>query len=420
MTEAKEQRGVEILCIGTELLLGNILNDNARWLAEELAALGQPHYRQTVVGDNSSSLASCVREAASRCSVLLTTGGLGSTSNNLTIKTLAAAFDAPLEERLELWDEPEAKVPASGNSDPSQGLQTYLPQGAQALPNPLGTAMGMIWTPKPGFTILSFPGIPSEMREMWRRVAVPWLRQYSNYNSGVLINRLLHFSDVGEPALVECVADLLGSKNPTLSPYTSLGSTKLRLTVQASDVAQAANMLDSLEREILLRTGRYCYGREGDSLASVVLDLLQRHNHTLAVAESCTGGGLAAALAAIPKCSNVFLGGVIAYSNAVKRSLLGVPAELIDKYGAVSKPVVEAMAAGCRSRLASNWSLAISGVAGPGGGTPTNPVGLVCLALEGPGITSSWQKYFSGAHGRLGIQTLSITYALDRLRLALS
>ena len=420
MTEGVKQRGVEILCVGTELLLGNVLNSNACWLAKELAALGQPHHHQTVVGNNPTHLASCVQEAAVRCSVLLTVGGLGPALDNFTTRTLASTFDTPLEERLELRDEIKTKVIALGiTPDPNQYCQAYLPRGASILPNPLGTATGMIWSPRPGFTILTFPEAPSEMKEMWQCTAVPWLQQRSGSYGSTLVSRTLRFSGISEFTLIKCITSLMCSENLTVAPHTSLGDLKLRLVARNSNAEQAKLMLDTLEREILLRTGHHCYSCNGESLTSVVLDLLRKRSQTLAVAESCTGGSLGATLTTVPKCSNVFLGGIIAYNNVVKHTLLGVPVELIDKYGAVSRPVVEAMAAGCRKRLASDWSLAISGVAGPGGGTSAKPVGLVCLALEGPGLTASWQKRFSRSHGRSGIQTLSAIHALDSLRLAL-
>ncbi|MBR75148.1 MAG: competence/damage-inducible protein A [Cyanobium sp. RS427] len=410
------EAGVEILCVGTELLLGDILNGNARWIAERLAALGLPHYRQAVVGDNRQRLAAAAREASRRCRVLITTGGLGPTPDDLTTESLAAAFETPLEERPELWEEIQAKLSAGGRAvAPSNRRQAFLPRGADVLPNPLGSAPGMIWSPLPDFTILTFPGVPSEMRAMFEATAEPWLRDHGGA-TGVFMSRLLRFSGIGESNLAEQVADLLESENPTVAPYASLGDVKLRLTACGGSADAAEALLDPMEAELRRRTGQHCYGTNDDSLASVVLSLLQRSGQTLAVAESCTGGGLGAALTAVPGSSAVFAGGVIAYSNAVKQQLLDVPSDLLERHGAVSDPVVAAMAEGVQRRLGTDWSIAVSGIAGPGGGTDAKPVGLVHLAVCGPDGCVATAERFGDRRGRGAVQQLTVIRALDRLR----
>ena len=411
--------GVEILCVGTELLLGDILNGNARWIAQKLADLGLPHFRQTVVGDNTDRLVAAVREAAGRCRILVTTGGLGPTPDDLTTAALAAAFNTPLEERPELWQEIEAKLSAGGRAvAASNRSQAFLPMGADVLPNSLGSAPGMIWSPRPDFTILTFPGVPSEMRSMWMETAEPWFRLNGGASSA-FVSRRLHFTGIGESDLAEQVGDLLESANPTVAPYAALGDVTLRLTASGSSPGQAEALLHPMEEQLLKRTGRLSYGRDDDTLAGVVLRLLGTAGQTLAVAESCTGGALGAALTAVPGSSAAFAGGVIAYSNAVKQQLLGVPASLIDQHGAVSEPVAKAMAEGLRSRIHCDWGIAISGVAGPGGGTVDKPVGMVCLALVGPEGCDTWVQRFGERRGRSAVQQLSVIRALDRLRLRL-
>ena len=411
--------GVEILCVGTELLLGDILNGNARWLAQRLADLGLPHFRQTVVGDNTDRLMAAVREAAGRCQILITTGGLGPTPDDLTTAALAAAFDTPLEERPELWQEIQAKLSAGGRAVASSNRsQALLPIGADVLPNPLGSAPGMIWSPCPDFTILTFPGVPSEMRSMWVETAEPWLRQNAGAPSA-FVSRRLHFTGIGESDLAEQVGDLFDSVNPTVAPYAALGDVTLRLTASGSSPVQAEALLNPMEEQLLEHTGRFCYGRDDDTLAAVVLRLLGDAGQTLAVAESCTGGALGAALTAVAGSSAVFAGGVIAYSNAVKQQLLGVPESLLDQHGAVSEPVAKAMAEGLRSRLHCDWGIAISGVAGPGGGSVEKPVGMVCLALAGPEGCDAWVQRFGARRGRSAVQQLSVIRALDHLRLRL-
>ncbi len=414
-----DQAAAEILCVGSELLLGNIVNSNARWLAEQLASLGIPHHRQQVVGDHRARLIAAVQSASRRCRLLITTGGLGPTPDDLTTEAIAAAFDTPLQERPEVWADIEAKL-ASRGRPPSQAVrrQALLPVGASVLPNPTGTAPGMIWTPVPGFTLLTFPGVPSEMKAMWRTTAAPWLRQ-SGLAQGVFASRILRFWGVSESSLAEQLEDLLASANPTVAPYAGAGEVTLRLTAAAADQGAAEALLEPLEAEVRARTGSTCFGGDEDSLASVVLAGLRQRGQTLAVAESCTGGGLGAALAAVPGASDVFLGGVIAYANAVKQQLLGVPAELLREHGAVSDPVARAMAEGVQRLTGSTWALAVSGIAGPGGGSPGKPVGLVHLALAGPRGCSSEGVRFGASRGRSWIQTLSIGESLNRLRLAL-
>jgi nicotinamide-nucleotide amidase len=409
----------EILCIGTELLLGNITNGNARWIAEQLAALGIAHHRQAVVGDNRERLIAELQAAAQRCQVLITTGGLGPTPDDLTTEAIAAAFGAPLVEHPQVWAEIQARLAARGRPcAASNRRQAFLPEGAALLPNPTGTAPGMIWTPRPGFTILTFPGVPSEMRAMWQATAASWL-QVTGLAEGVFASRMLRFWGIAESDLAERMADLLEASNPTVAPYAGSGEVKLRITARAATAAEAEQLLAPVEQEIRARTGRLCFGENEDDLASVVLQQLRRGGHTLAVAESCTGGGLGAALAAVPGASDVFLGGVIAYANRVKQELLGVPAEQLASHGAVSDSVAQAMAVGVRRATGADWALAITGVAGPSGGTAEKPVGLVHIAVAGPDGCCSEGVRFGASRGRCWIQALSAGEALNRLRLAL-
>ncbi len=415
----------EILCVGTELLLGNIVNGNARWIAEELAALGIAHHRQQVVGDNRKRLIAAVREAAGRCQLLITTGGLGPTPDDLTTEALAAAFDTPLAERPEVWADIQAKLAARGRPvTPSLRRQALLPVGATLLPNATGSAPGMIWSPDPaglsfpiqsGFTVITFPGVPSEMRAMWAATAAPWL-QRSGLAAGVFASRMLRFWGVAESSLAEQMADLLESPNPTVAPYAGSGEVKLRLTARGASAAEAEALLVPLEREIRARAGAACYGADHDTLASVVLEFLRQRHQTLAVAESCTGGGLGATLAAVPGASDVFVGGVIAYANAVKEGLLAVPAAMLAAHGAVSDPVAQAMAEGARRATGADWAIAVTGIAGPGGGSVEKPVGLVHIAVAGPDGCSSEGVRFGASRGRSWIQTLTAGEALDRLR----
>jgi nicotinamide-nucleotide amidase len=419
MADDSSTSGVEILCIGTELLLGNIVNGNARWIAEQLASLGLPHFRQTVVGDNRERLIAEVQAISRRSRVLITTGGLGPTPDDLTAEAIAAAFSTPLEERSEVWADITAKSRSRGR-EPADATrrQALLPQGASVLPNPTGTAPGMIWSPIEGFTVLTFPGVPSEMRAMWLATAVPWLQE-SGLSKGVFSSLQLRFWGIGESRLAEQVRDLLDQSNPTVAPYAGRGEVKLRITAHAETETDALRLLDATADELRQRTGTLCFGCDDQSLASVVLQHLRQRGETLAVAESCTGGGLGAELTAVPGSSDVLLGGVIAYANAVKQTLLGVPAELLEQVGAVSDPVAEAMAEGVRRLTGSDWSLAVTGIAGPGGGSDEKPVGLVYIAVSGPDGCVSQPIRLGSSRGRDWIRMVSAGEALNRLRLRL-
>jgi nicotinamide-nucleotide amidase len=419
MVDRSERSGVEILCVGTELLLGNILNGNARWLSEELASLGLPHFRQTVVGDNRDRLIALVQEMANRASVLIITGGLGPTPDDLTTEAIAAAFSVPLEERADVWSDIQEKAHSRGRTaSPETRRQALLPVGAEVLGNPTGTAPGMIWTPVPGFTVLTFPGVPSEMKAMWKATAVPWF-QASGLSKGVFVSRVLHFWGIGESTLAEQVADVLEGVNPTVAPYAGRGEVKLRITACADEPAKAWKLVDLTEQELRRRTGNLCFGVDQESLASVVLKRLGQAGQTLSVAESCTGGGLGAELTAVPGASSVMLGGVISYANAVKRDLLAVPSELLEQHGAVSAPVAEAMALGVRRLTGSDWALSVTGIAGPDGGTPDKPVGLVFVGVAGPDGCSTEMLHLGNTRGRDWIRTVSSGEVLNALRLRL-
>tara|TARA_B100002052_G_scaffold175162_1_gene159375 strand:+ start:97 stop:1302 length:1206 start_codon:yes stop_codon:yes gene_type:complete len=400
-------------------LLGNILNSNARWIAEELARLGLPHFRQSVVGDNPERLRDAVLEAAGRCRVLICTGGLGPTPDDLTTETLASTFNVPLQHRPEVMADIATKLQARGRTMAAgTEKQALLPQGAAVLPNPTGTAAGMIWTPQPDFTVLTFPGVPSEMQAMWQQTAEPWLQQ-QGLAQGTFRSRQLRFWGIGESTLAERVAPYLEYTNPTVAPYAGLGEVKLRITAWGENSDDADALIAPVEQAIRQIGGQDCFGGDNDSLASVVLDQLRQRGQTLAVAESCTGGGVGSALTGVSGSSDVLLGGVIAYANRIKQDLLGVPTELLEREGAVSASVVEAMAQGARQQLSSDWAIAVSGIAGPGGGSAAKPVGLVHLAVAGPEGCTTLEKRYGCHRGRDWIRGLSVGDALNLLRLQL-
>jgi len=414
-------KGVEILSIGTELLLGNIVNTNAQWISKELASLGLNHFRQSTIGDNSKRISNLVKEISLRSNVLITTGGLGPTQDDLTTEAIADAFNASLVRREYLWDEIKKKLSISGSKFNNSSLkkQCFFPKDAQIINNPRGTAPGMIWKPIEGFTILTFPGVPSEMKEMWRETAVDYFKK--NFSDGsILISSTLNFSGIGESTISEKIDHLFKLKNPTVAPYANLGELKLRITARAKNELEAQKIIKPVKEELKKNFSKFIFSENNEDLSSVLINELIKRKESLAFAESCTGGLLSSSITAISGSSQVFKGSIISYSNDIKQSLLNIPENLIEKYGAVSEEVAKNMAISAKEKLNSDWSIAISGIAGPSGGSKDKPIGLVHIAIAGPNdqITNI-KKKFGTKRNRIEIQRLSVNVCLNRLRLIL-
>jgi nicotinamide-nucleotide amidase len=407
----------EIICVGTELLLGEILNSNAQYLAQQLAMLGIPHYYQTVVGDNPMRLQKVLAIACERSRLLIFTGGLGPTPDDLTTETLADFFQVPLEERSEILEDIARKYAQRGRQmTPNNRKQALLPQGAEILPNPTGSAPGMIWQPRLGITILTFPGVSSEMQVMWEQTAAPFLRS-QGWGQEIIYSRTLRFWGIAESALAEKVAPFFDLVNPTVAPYAGRGEVRLRVSAKAKSETAALEMIEPVAKQLQDIGGADYFGSDDDTLASVLGDLLQQAKQTVSVAESCTGGGLGHLLTTVSGSSSYFWGGVISYDNQVKVNLLGVNPKDLAEYGAVSDVVAKQMAMGVRSRLNTTWGLSITGIAGPEGGTETKPVGLVYIGLAGPnGQVESYEYRFGSQRSRDFIRWLSACTAIDLLR----
>lgn len=410
-------KSAELICVGTELLLGDILNSNAQYLAQELAGLGIAHFFQTVVGDNPARIQQVVAMACERSNLILFTGGLGPTPDDLTIETLADFFGAPLVEHPEILADIEAKFVSRGRvMTPSNRKQALLPEGAEVLPNRTGTAPGIIWEPRPGLLIMTFPGVPSEMKAMWQETSVPYLKNHG-WVQDTIVSRMLRCWGISESGMAERVNNYLSLSNPTVAPYASHGEAKLRISAKAPTVAEAEALITPVEQGIRDLLGDDCYGIDGASLASVVGDLLQKKQQTVSVAESCTGGGLGQMLTTVAGSSAYFWGGIIAYDNRVKTNLLQVDPAVLETEGAVSAIVAQQMALGAKAALQTDWALSITGIAGPGGGTDTKPVGLVYIGLAFPTGEVISQRYeFAAFRGRDWVRHLSACTALDLLR----
>ena len=414
-------KGVEILSIGTELLLGNIVNTNAQWISEELSSLGLNHFRQSTIGDNSKRIVNLIKEISSRSNLLITTGGLGPTPDDLTTEAIAESFNASLFEREYLWEEIKKKISLSSENLNNSSLkkQCFFPKDAQIINNPRGTAPGMIWQPIKGFTILTFPGVPSEMKVMWKETAVAYIKK--NFSDGhIFFSSTLKFSGIGESTLSEKIDNLLKLKNPTVAPYANLGEVKIRITARAKNELEAINIIKPVKDQLQDEFSKYIFGENDDNLSSVLIKELINRKESLGFAESCTGGLLSSTITAIPGSSKVFKGSIISYSNELKKSLLKIPEHLIKQYGAVSKEVAQNMAINAKEELNSDWSIAISGIAGPSGGDKDKPVGLVYISIAGPNehITNI-KRIFSSNRNRIEIQRLSVNVCLNSLRLIL-
>ncbi|WP_269609563.1 competence/damage-inducible protein A [Prochlorococcus marinus] len=415
----KNQFGAEILCIGSEILLGNIVNTNSQWIAEQLAILGIPHFRQTVIGDNSDRLKEAILEASNRSEILITTGGLGPTPDDITTKVIADTFNTPLEERNDILIDLKNKLRNKDSKlSESQKKQSLVPKGSKIIKNYSGTAPGIIWSPKNDFTILTFPGVPSELKEMWINQAAKWLIN-NNFSKKIISSKVLHFTGISESSLADKITHLLKEKNPTVATYASTGEVKVRITAKGDNSEETNKLIQPIEKEITQITGLKCFGVDNETLEELVFKLLLKRKETIAVAESCTGGGIGSKLTKIPGSSKIFYGGVIAYNNSIKERILGVPEEIINTYGAVSKPVVESMAQGVQKKFKVNWAISVSGIAGPNGGSKLKPVGLVNFCIKSPKTLISWEERFGSNKTREDIQKLSVLNALDRLRLSI-
>ncbi len=414
-------KGVEILSIGTELLLGNIVNTNAQWISEELSSLGLNHFRQSTIGDNSKRISTLIKEISLRSNLLITTGGLGPTPDDLTTEAIAKSFNVPLAEREYLWDEIKKKLSLKYSILENSSLkkQCFFPKDAEIINNPRGTAPGMIWQPIEGFTILTFPGVPSEMKAMWKETAVEYIS--NNFSDGYMFfSNTLKFTGIGESTVSEKIDNLLKLKNPTVAPYANLGEVKLRITARSKNKIEAKNLIKPIKDELKKEFSKYIFGEDDDNLSSVLIKELLKRKESVGFAESCTGGLISSTITKISGSSQVFKGSIISYSNELKQSLLNIPEHMIKQYGAVSKEVAQNMAINAKEKLNSDWSIAISGIAGPNGGSKEKPVGLVYISISGPNdhITNI-KKIFSSTRNRVEIQRLSVNLCLNSLRLIL-
>jgi nicotinamide-nucleotide amidase len=386
---------IEIVTIGTELLLGFTVDTNGIEISQALAAIGVRVSRRTSVADDPAAIRDAVAGGLSRAGIVITTGGLGPTRDDITKTCIAEMFGAPLEFQEAIWLElldrfsKFGRVPSESNR-----TQAEVPRGGTVLPNPLGTAPGL-WLEGPAGVVIMLPGVPNEMRGLLVNQVAPRLKARSE-------NRVIRSLTVRTTTIPESsLADLLGNIEESIAPLTlaylpGLEGVDLRMTAWDLPPGEAEARLENSRRLIAERAGRYIYGENDVDLAALVLERARHSKSRIAVAESCTGGLIGQRLTAIPGSSEVFVGGVIAYENEVKIRDLGVSPELIEKHGAVSEAVVDVMARGAAARFHADLSIAVTGIAGPGGATKEKPVGLVWFASCVDGKVESHRYVFPG------------------------
>lgn len=413
MDESVIIESAEVICVGTELLLGQTINTNAADLGRYLSELGINVFRMAVVGDNHARLQAELAAASERVDLIILTGGLGPTDDDITMEVAAAVtgntltyHPAVYEAMLDRFARMQRAMPENNRK------QALLPENGIVLPNAVGTAPGAIMTMPTSHGnayVILLPGPPHELRTMMETHVLPWLKKHSQHH---FVHHYVRLIGIGESSAVERIADLInGQAQVTIAPYASVGEVALRVSERLAD--GAADTTGPVLAAIQARLHDHIYEIGERSLAEVVSDLLRDAGATLAVAESMSGGRLAAEFTAIPGASDVFKGGIIAYQNASKIRDLALSPDVLQQHGTVAEPVARAMAEGVRSRFASTYGLAITGLAGPGQGQETKPVGTSFIGLAGPQGTHVYEVQANGQ--RTTVMRRTVMNALMRL-----
>jgi nicotinamide-nucleotide amidase len=388
---------VELVAVGTELLLGQLTDTNTVFVAQSLASAGIDVYGTHTVGDNRGRISSAMRSALERVDGVIVTGGLGPTVDDLTKEAVADALGLDLE-----LHEPSLKqmqdffAHIGREMRENNRKQAYVPRGSLVLENPRGTAPGFVAFGSSGKFITCMPGVPREMRPMLTERLIPFLRERYAITDAIY-TRVLHTVNVGESEIDHRIDDLFrAGENPKIAVLAHEGLCDVKIMAKAHSPEEAETMLAPVEAEVRERLGEFIFGADRTSLEGAIHALLQANGKTIAVAESCTGGRIAAALTAVPGSSRSFLGGIVAYDNAVKIAELGVSEATLERFGAVSEATATEMARGARARLGTSYAIATTGIAGPDGGTAEKPVGLVWFATDAEGEAHTYHFNFRG------------------------
>lgn len=404
---------VEIIAVGTEILLGNIVNTNAAYLAEKCAGLGLSCYHQDVVGDNEERLCETIRTALSRADILLLSGGLGPTQDDLTKEAAAKVMGKSLYLHEESKEAIRAFFEKRGlEITDNNWKQAMVPEDCIVVENPNGTAPGIIMAEN-GKHVILMPGPPNELAPMFETSIIPYL---SKLQSCVIFSQTVKICGVGESKLETMIRDLIEKQtNPTIATYAKTGEVHLRVTARAEDEKEAKKLVKPMVKELKGRFGSSIYTTDDTvTLEKAVVDLLLANHLSICTVESCTGGLLAARLINVPGVSEVFKAGYITYSNKAKRRLLGVKKALLLKHGAVSEQVAKEMARGAALASKADVTVSVTGIAGPGGGTEEKPVGLVYIGCSVCGRVTVKKCQFSGSRGKIRENTVSAALSLMR------
>lgn len=405
---------VELITVGTELLLGNIVNTNTQFLAEKCALLGLSMYHQVVVGDNRERMSEVIRTGLDRSDIVILTGGLGPTEDDMTkevcaeVMGLALQEDAHTRSRIETYFRNSIYKEIPENN----WKQAIVPEGAIVLDNDNGTAPGLILK-KDGKMAILLPGPPSELYPLFMNQVYPYLQKLQ---PEVIRSQMIKICGIGESQVEDKLLDLIDNQtNPTIATYAKTGEVHLRITAKAANEEEAKTLLKPVVKEIRSRFGDYVYStKENETLEMAVVKLLEKSELTVTTAESCTGGLLAGRIVNVPGASNVFCEGFITYSNKSKRKILDVSKSTLKKYGAVSQQVAKEMATGGVFAADADACVAVTGIAGPDGGTEEKPVGLVYIATYMKDTVSVEKYQFKG--NREKIREQAVVKALDLLR----
>lgn len=402
---------VELLSVGTELLLGQLVDTNAAHVAGQLAAAGIDVRAAHTVGDNRERIARALRESLARADGVVSTGGLGPTVDDLTKEAVCDALELSTELYRPALEQMEAFFASIGREmRPNNRKQAELPQGSLPLDNPNGTAPGFVAFSKTGKFVACMPGVPREMKPMLANRLVPFLRERYGLQEAIY-TRVLHTINIGESEIDHRIEDLFRTaENPKIAVLAHDYRADVKIMAKSASREAAEAAIAPIQQDVESRLEGFVFGRDEETLESAVLRELRARGRTLAIAESCTGGRIGAALTSVPGASASFLGGVIAYDNAVKTGLLGVDADDIAAHGAVSESVAAAMAAGVRRHLGAGIGLATTGIAGPEGGTPEKPVGLVWCAIDDGAAARAYRLQLRG--DRAAVQTRATVAAL--------
>ncbi len=402
----------EIIAVGTEILLGDIINSNAQYLAQELAALGIDMYYQQVVGDNEDRIIHAFEEAYSRSDIIITTGGLGPTADDLTKEVAAKYFNKELLQHEESIEKIKSYFRFRERKMTENNLkQGLIPEGAIVINNNNGTAPGVIIEENNKIMII-LPGPPKEMKPMFEDTVKGYLQKKSD---SILVSKVIKILGIGESAVADELKDIMDAQtNPTIAPYAKEVGVLLRITAKAKTQEEALKLIKPVEEEIKNRLGDNVYATEDINLEDVVAELLIEKKLTISTAESCTGGMIAATLINYPGISEVLLEGAVTYSNEAKHKRLGVKNETLEKYGAVSEETAREMAIGIAKTANTDVSIVTTGIAGPGGGTEEKPVGLVYIGVYVQGEVIVKRCIFNGNRSRVRLQ--ATTTGLDMLR----